>query len=120
MFAAASFDKAYAVAVLIHLDKEDVFLYLREVARILRPGGLLYVDTWNLVAALDAGSRAVSPVFSGHMAHPPRRLGSPAGVSVGTLCLILPAYPPRRGLPQAFPPLGFAFRLCISFCELIG
>ena len=48
MFADASFDKAYAVAVLIHLDKEDVFLYLREVARILRPGGLVYVDTWNL------------------------------------------------------------------------
>ena len=120
MFADASFDKAYAVAVLIHLDKEDVFLYLREVARILRPGGLVYVDTWNLVAALDAGSRAVPAVFSGPVAHPPRRLGSAAGVSVGTLCLSLPAYPPRRGLPQAFPPLGFAFRLCISFCELIG
>ena len=28
MFASASFDKAYSVAVLIHLDKEDVFLYL--------------------------------------------------------------------------------------------
>ena len=48
MFAADSFDKAYAVAVLIHLDKEDVFLYLREVARVLRPGGLLYFDAWNL------------------------------------------------------------------------
>ena len=52
MFADASFDKAYAVAVLIHLDKEDVFLYLREVARILRPGGLVYVDTWNLAHAV--------------------------------------------------------------------
>ena len=52
MFADASFDKAYSVAVLIHLDKEDVFLYLREVARILRPGGLLYVDTWNLAHAV--------------------------------------------------------------------
>ena len=48
MFAADSFDKAYAVAVLIHLDKEDVFLYLREIARVLRPGGLLYFDAWNL------------------------------------------------------------------------
>ena len=52
MFADASFDKAYAVAVLIHLDKEDVFLYLREVARVLRPGGLVYVDTWNLAHAV--------------------------------------------------------------------
>jgi len=48
MFAADSFDKAYAVAVLIHLDKEDVFLYLREISRVLRPGGLLYFDAWNL------------------------------------------------------------------------
>ena len=52
MFADASFDKAYAVAVLIHLDKEDVFLYLREVTRILRPGGLVYFDTWNLAHAV--------------------------------------------------------------------
>ena len=110
MFADASFDKAYAVAVLIHLDKEDVFLYLREVARILRPGGLVYVDTWNLVAALDAGSRAVPAVFSGPVEDAPRRVGSPAAVSSGAVCLTLPAYPPRRGLPQAFPPLGFAFR----------
>ena len=43
-----TFDKAYSVATLIHLDKEDLFLYLRELARVLRPGGLLYFDTWNL------------------------------------------------------------------------
>jgi len=47
------FDKAYAVAVLIHLDKEDVLLYLHELARVLKPGGLLYFDTWNL--AHEAG-----------------------------------------------------------------
>ena len=48
MFDDASFTKAYSVAVLIHLDKEDVFLYLREIARILQPGGLFYFDVWNL------------------------------------------------------------------------
>ncbi len=42
------FDKAYSHAVFIHLDKEDLFLYLREMARVLKPGGLLYFDTWNL------------------------------------------------------------------------
>jgi SAM-dependent methyltransferase len=47
-FADSTFDKAYSVATLIHLDKEDLFLYLRELARVLRPGGLLYFDTWNL------------------------------------------------------------------------
>jgi SAM-dependent methyltransferase len=48
MFADNSLDKAYSVAVFIHLDKEDFFLYLRELARVLRPGGMLYFDTWNL------------------------------------------------------------------------
>lgn len=48
LFPESTFDKAYSVAVLIHLDKEDMFLYLRELARVLQPGGLLYFDTWNL------------------------------------------------------------------------
>jgi len=48
--ATASFDKAYSVAVFIHMDKEDFFLYLEEIARVLKPGGLLYFDTWNLAS----------------------------------------------------------------------
>jgi len=43
--ASASFDKAYCVAVFIHMDKEDFFLYLEEIARVLKPGGLFYFDT---------------------------------------------------------------------------
>jgi SAM-dependent methyltransferase len=42
------FDKGYSHAVFLHMDKEDVFLYLREVYRVLKPGGLFYFDTWNL------------------------------------------------------------------------
>lgn len=42
------FDKGYSHAVFIHMDKEDLYLYLREVYRILKPGGLFYFDTWNL------------------------------------------------------------------------
>jgi ubiquinone/menaquinone biosynthesis C-methylase UbiE len=48
----ASFDKAYCVAVFIHMDKEDFYLYLEELARVLKPGGLLYFDTWNLASAV--------------------------------------------------------------------
>jgi SAM-dependent methyltransferase len=44
----ASFTKAYCVAVFIHMDKEDFFLYLEELARVLVPGGLVFLDTWNL------------------------------------------------------------------------
>jgi len=46
--AAASMDKGYCVAVFIHMDKEDMVLYLREVARVLKPGGRFYFDHWNL------------------------------------------------------------------------
>jgi SAM-dependent methyltransferase len=48
MLADASQDKGYCIAVFIHMDKEDMVLYLREVARVLRPGGLFYFDHWNL------------------------------------------------------------------------
>ncbi len=42
------FDKVYSHAVFIHIDKEDLYLYLKEIVRVLKPGGLLYFDTWNL------------------------------------------------------------------------
>lgn len=52
IFADNAFDKAYSVAVFCHIDKEDLFLYLQDLFRILRPGGLLYVETWNLAHAV--------------------------------------------------------------------
>ncbi len=44
----ASFDKAYCIAVFIHMDKEDMYLYLEDMARVLKPGGLVFFDTWNI------------------------------------------------------------------------
>lgn len=43
-----SLTKAYSVAVLCHMDKEDLYLYLKELYRTVRPRGLIYVETWNL------------------------------------------------------------------------
>jgi len=43
----ASFDKAYSIAVFIHMDKEDFYLYLEDLTRVLKPGGLVFFDTWN-------------------------------------------------------------------------
>lgn len=48
MFEDGSFDRAYSVAVFCHLDKEDLFLYLKELHRVLNQKGLVYVETWNL------------------------------------------------------------------------
>lgn len=41
-------DKAYSIAVFCHMDKEDLYLYLQELYRVVRPGGLIFVETWNL------------------------------------------------------------------------
>lgn len=41
-------DKAYSLAVLFHMDKEDLYLYLQELNRVLAPGGMIFVETWNL------------------------------------------------------------------------
>ncbi len=44
----ASIDKAYSIAVFCHLDKEDLFNYLRELRRVVKPGGTIFVETWNI------------------------------------------------------------------------
>lgn len=43
-----SVDKMYCHAVFIHMDKEDLFSYLSDAKRVLKPGGLFYFDLWNL------------------------------------------------------------------------
>jgi len=43
------FDKVYFQIVLIHLDREDVFHYLQESYRALRPGGLGWFQFYNLL-----------------------------------------------------------------------
>ncbi|MFK7958537.1 MAG: class I SAM-dependent methyltransferase [Lysobacterales bacterium] len=43
-----AFERAYTVAVLCHMDKEDLFLYLKEMKRVMTDGGLAYLETWNL------------------------------------------------------------------------
>lgn len=43
-----SVDRAYCIAVFCHMDKEDLYLYLQDLYRVLAPGGLIFVETWNL------------------------------------------------------------------------
>jgi ubiquinone/menaquinone biosynthesis C-methylase UbiE len=49
LFASLSFDKLYFHVVLIHLDREDIFYYLRESYRVLRTGGLAWFHFYNLL-----------------------------------------------------------------------
>jgi len=49
MFENDSFDRVYCHSVLVHIDKEDMFKYLCEIKRLLKPGGLAYADTWNIL-----------------------------------------------------------------------
>lgn len=48
-FADASFDFVYATTVFMHLDKEDLYQYVLESFRVLKPGGRAFFDTWNLL-----------------------------------------------------------------------
>jgi len=50
-----SIDKAYSIAVFCHMDKEDLYLYLQELSRVVKPGGQIFVETWNLSS--DVGWR---------------------------------------------------------------
>lgn len=47
-FPDATFDRAYAHLVFFHMDKQEMWRYLHECGRVLKPGGILYADTWNL------------------------------------------------------------------------
>ena len=41
-------DAVYCTAVVMHLDEWDRYRYLTEFFRVLRPGGVVYVDNFDL------------------------------------------------------------------------
>ena len=57
-----SFDSAYSIAVFCHMDKEDLYLYLRELHRVVKPGGVIFVDTWNLAHPIGWKRWAYEPL----------------------------------------------------------
>ncbi|HYP21373.1 MAG TPA: methyltransferase domain-containing protein [Chloroflexia bacterium] len=44
------FDCVYCTIVFMHVDKLEMFTYLRESFRLLKPGGRAYFDTYNILA----------------------------------------------------------------------
>src|SRR5207248_280503 len=63
--AVASCDVVYCTVVFMHLESWDRYNYVLEAARVLRPGGRLYVDNVNLCS--DEGWA----VFEAHRRFPP-------------------------------------------------
>jgi SAM-dependent methyltransferase len=45
----ATYDRVYAQIVFIHIDREDVYNYMLETARVLKPGGRAWFQTNNLL-----------------------------------------------------------------------
>ena len=61
----ATVDLVYCTVVFMHLDEWDRFNYVLEAHRVLRPGGRLFIDNFNLCS--DEGWE----VFERHRAIPP-------------------------------------------------
>lgn len=86
----ASVDVVYCTVVFMHLDEWERYRYVREAARVLRPGGRLYVDNVNLLT--DAGWR----FFEDHLALDP--LARPAWCGKTSTPQEVAAYFHRAGL----------------------
>jgi SAM-dependent methyltransferase len=68
-----SVDKAYSIAVFCHMDKEDLYLYLQELHRVVRPGGTIFVETWNLAHPVGWRRWAYEPLVWSRADHSQRK-----------------------------------------------
>jgi ubiquinone/menaquinone biosynthesis C-methylase UbiE len=68
-----SIDKAYSIAVFCHMDKEDLYLYMQELNRIVRPGGTVFVETWNLSHPVGWRRWAFEPLVWSRADHSQRK-----------------------------------------------
>ncbi|MEE8339217.1 MAG: class I SAM-dependent methyltransferase [Xanthomonadales bacterium] len=68
-----SIDKAYSIAVFCHMDKEDLYLYMQELNRVVRPGGTIFVETWNLSHPVGWRRWAYEPLVWSRADHSQRK-----------------------------------------------
>jgi ubiquinone/menaquinone biosynthesis C-methylase UbiE len=87
-----SVDLVYCTVVFMHLDEWDRYGYVLEAARVLRPGGRVYVDNFTLTT--DEGWRVFDDVRTAF----PRR--KPPHVSKASTPQELEAYLQRAGFEE--------------------
>lgn len=63
----ASVDLVYCTVVFMHLDEWDRYNYVLEAARVLRPGGRIFVDNFNIASASGWD------IFETHWRFPPHQ-----------------------------------------------
>jgi ubiquinone/menaquinone biosynthesis C-methylase UbiE len=85
----ASYDVVYCTGVFMHLDEWERYRYVRDARRVLRAGGRLYVDNFNLLT--DQGWALFAELLE---MDPSRR---PANVSRQSTPQELEAYVTRAG-----------------------
>jgi SAM-dependent methyltransferase len=85
-----SVDVVYSTVVFMHLDEWDRFGYVREAMRVLRPGGRIYIDNYNLLS--EPGWTFFMETLEGY--HPLER---PPNVSKSSTPSELRAYLERAG-----------------------
>jgi ubiquinone/menaquinone biosynthesis C-methylase UbiE len=85
----ASIDMVYCTVVFMYLDEWDRFNYVRDGFRVLKPGGRIYIDNFDLTS--DEGWA----LFMQVMALPPA--GRPAAVSKSSTPIELETYLSRAG-----------------------
>ena len=68
-----SIDKAYSIAVFCHMDKEDLYFYMQELNRVVRPGGTIFVETWNLSHPVGWRRWAFEPLVWSRADHSQRK-----------------------------------------------
>lgn len=85
-----SVDVVYSTVVFMHLDEWDRFGYVREAMRVLRPGGRIYIDNYNLLS--EPGWAFFMETLEGY--HPLER---PPNVSKSSTPTELRAYLERAG-----------------------